>query len=203
MTGTERAGGKPGPRSRPRAPQPQLTPAERATAGKAARAVAPRDRHAIFEPAAGRPDPVSLLEQQAATRIGKLVQIRYGRMLASPLAFFRGAALPMAADLAGTPRTGLTVQLSGDAHLSNFGSSRRRNAASSSISTTSTRHCPARGNGISSGWPRAWKWRHAAAASPAGTAADRGGGRRALPPGDAAFRPAGKCGRLVRARGTG
>jgi hypothetical protein len=102
MTGTERAGGRPGPRSRPRAPQPQLTPAERATAGKAARAVAPRDRHAIFEPAAGRPDPVSLLEQQAATRIGKLVQIRYGRMLASPLAFFRGAALPMAADLAGT-----------------------------------------------------------------------------------------------------
>ena len=121
MTGTERAGGRPGPRSRPRAPQPRLTPAERATAGKAARAVAPRDRHAIFEPAAGRPDPVSLLEQQAATRIGELVQIRYGRMLASPLAFFRGAALPMAADLAGTPRTGLTVQLSGDAHLSNFG----------------------------------------------------------------------------------
>jgi len=121
MTGTERAGGRPGPRSRLRAPQPRLTPAERATAGKAARAVAPRGRHAAFEPAAGRPDPVSLLEQQAATRIGELVQIRYGRMLASPLAFFRGAALPMAADLAGTPRTGLAVQLSGDAHLSNFG----------------------------------------------------------------------------------
>jgi hypothetical protein len=120
MTGTERAGGRAGQRSRLKAP-PRLTPAERATAGKAARAVAPRGRHAIFEPAPGRPDPVSLLEQQAATRIGELVQIRYGRMLASPLAFFRGAALPMAADLAGTPRTGLTVQLSGDAHLSNFG----------------------------------------------------------------------------------
>jgi uncharacterized protein (DUF2252 family) len=62
-----------------------------------------------------------LLEEQAATRVEELVPIRYGRMAASPFAFFRGAAYPMASDLAGTPRTGLTVQLCGDAHLSNFG----------------------------------------------------------------------------------
>ena len=42
-------------------------------------------------------------------------------MLVSPFTFFRGAALIMAADLAGTPRSGVTVQLCGDAHLSNFG----------------------------------------------------------------------------------
>ena len=51
----------------------------------------------------------------------ELVPIRYGRMLTSPFAFYRGAALLMAADLAGAPRTGLKVQLCGDAHLSNFG----------------------------------------------------------------------------------
>jgi uncharacterized protein (DUF2252 family) len=64
---------------------------------------------------------VALLEEQAVTRVQELVPIRYGRMLASPFAFFRGAALIMAADLASTPVTGVTVQLCGDAHLSNFG----------------------------------------------------------------------------------
>ena len=66
-------------------------------------------------------DPVELLEEQAASRVPELVPIRYGRMLVSPFTFFRGAAYPMAADLAGAPRTGLHVQLCGDAHLSNFG----------------------------------------------------------------------------------
>jgi uncharacterized protein (DUF2252 family) len=66
-------------------------------------------------------DSVGLLEEQAVTRLQDLVPIRYGRMLASPFAFFRGGALIMAADLAGTPNTGLRVQLCGDAHLSNFG----------------------------------------------------------------------------------
>jgi hypothetical protein len=65
---------------------------------------------------------VELLEEQAATRVQELVPLRYGRMLRSPFTFFRGAAYLMASDLAGTPRTGLTVQLCGDAHLSNFGS---------------------------------------------------------------------------------
>jgi len=72
-------------------------------------------------PASGRRDPVELLEEQAASRVPELVPIRYGRMLVSPFTFFRGAAYPMAADLADVPRTGLQVQLCGDAHLSNFG----------------------------------------------------------------------------------
>lgn len=71
--------------------------------------------------ATARADPVELLESQAATRVSELVPIRHGRMLASPFAFFRGAALIMASDLAATPRSGLQVQLCGDAHLSNFG----------------------------------------------------------------------------------
>jgi len=66
-------------------------------------------------------DPVELLERQASSRIGRLVPLRYGRMLASPFAFYRGAAAVMAADLAATPRSGFDVQLCGDAHLSNFG----------------------------------------------------------------------------------
>jgi hypothetical protein len=98
-----------------------VTPAERAARGQAARAAVPRDSHAVFQPAADRPDPVSLLERQAASRLPELLPIRYGRMLASPFSFFRGAALPMACDLAGTPVSGLTVQACGDAHLSNFG----------------------------------------------------------------------------------
>jgi uncharacterized protein (DUF2252 family) len=66
-------------------------------------------------------DPVALLERQAKTRVPELVPIRYGRMLVSPFAFYRGAAMIMAQDLAATPRSGLTVQCCGDAHLSNFG----------------------------------------------------------------------------------
>ncbi len=97
------------------------TPAERAARGKAARAKVRRSAHADWAPAPDRPDPVELLEEQARTRVQELVPIRYGRMLLSPFSFFRGAAAVMAADLAPTPRTGLTVQLSGDAHLANFG----------------------------------------------------------------------------------
>jgi uncharacterized protein (DUF2252 family) len=100
---------------------PHLTPAERVAQGKAARAEVPRASHGEWHPPADRPDPVGLLEQQAATRVTELVPIRYGRMLVSPLTFFRGAAYLMASDLAAEPRTGLQVQLCGDAHLSNFG----------------------------------------------------------------------------------
>ena len=100
---------------------PHPTAEERAARGKAARAVAPRSGHGEWEPASDRRDPVELLEEQAASRVPELVPIRYGRMLVSPFTFFRGAAYPMAADLAGAPRTGLEVQLCGDAHLSNFG----------------------------------------------------------------------------------
>jgi len=103
------------------APHDAATPAERAEAGRAARQAAPRSSHAEWAPAADRADPVELLERQATTRVGQLVPLRYGRMLASPFAFYRGAAAVMAADLAGAPRSGFTVQLCGDAHLSNFG----------------------------------------------------------------------------------
>jgi hypothetical protein len=99
----------------------KLSPEDRAGRGKAARKAVPRDSHDVFRPAAGRPDPVGLLEKQAQGRVADLLPIRYGRMLASPFAFFRGAALLMACDLSGTPVTGLTVQACGDAHLSNFG----------------------------------------------------------------------------------
>ncbi len=103
-----------------RAPEP-LSMAERVARGKAARAQTPRSSHADFEPAADRVDPIALLERQAETRVAELVPIRYGRMLVSPLTFYRGAALIMAADLAKTPTSGLRAQLCGDAHLSNFG----------------------------------------------------------------------------------
>ena len=99
----------------------RLTPAERAERGKAARAAVPRDSHAVFDPPPGRPDPVALLEEQAKTRVPELVPIRRGRMMVSPFTYYRGAALPMASDLAHTPVSGLAVQACGDAHLSNFG----------------------------------------------------------------------------------
>jgi uncharacterized protein (DUF2252 family) len=98
-----------------------LTPAERAAKGKTARAEVPRDSHAVFDPGPGRPDPIALLEEQATTRVPELVPVRYGRMMVSPFTYYRGAALPMAADLATTPVSGLAVQACGDAHLSNFG----------------------------------------------------------------------------------
>jgi len=95
--------------------------AESAAAGKAAREKASRSSHAEWKPAKGRKDPVKVLEGQAKSRVQELVPIRYGRMLASPFSFFRGAAAVMAMDLAKTPQSGLRVQLCGDAHLSNFG----------------------------------------------------------------------------------
>ena len=98
-----------------------LSVAERVALGKAARASTPRSNHAEFEPASNRPDPITLLERQAESRVPELVPIRYGRMGVSPFTFYRGAALLQAADLAHTPSSGLQVQLCGDAHLSNFG----------------------------------------------------------------------------------
>src|SRR6201988_518373 len=98
-----------------------LTVEERVARGKAARAEIPRSRHAEYESYADRADPVALLEDQARPRVPELVPIRYGRMLVSPFAFYRGGAKIMAHDLAGTPRSGLTVQCCGDAPLSNFG----------------------------------------------------------------------------------
>jgi uncharacterized protein (DUF2252 family) len=98
----------------------ELTTAERKAQGKAARTTAPLESHADIGPDEGR-DPVGLVIGQAETRVADLVPIRHGRMLVSPFTFYRGAALPMAADLSKVPSSGIRVQLCGDAHLSNFG----------------------------------------------------------------------------------
>jgi uncharacterized protein (DUF2252 family) len=97
----------------------EADPADRSPDGKAARAAVPRSSHGEWEPAAR--DPLQILARQDESRLAQLVPIRYGRMLASPFAFYRGAAAVMAADLATTPSVGLKAQLCGDAHLANFG----------------------------------------------------------------------------------
>jgi uncharacterized protein (DUF2252 family) len=102
-------------------PVQHLTVDERVARGKDARAETPRSTLAEWSVGDDRPDPVELLEEQAASRVTDLVPIRYGRMLVSPFTFFRGAAYLMASDLSRLPRTNLRVQLCGDAHLSNFG----------------------------------------------------------------------------------
>src|SRR3954451_16899324 len=100
---------------------PRLSTTEREARGREARSTAPRSSHAGWQPAPDRPDPIAQLEQQARSRVPELVPIRYGRMLASPFAFYRGAAYLMASDLVSSPTSRIPVQLCGDAHLSNFG----------------------------------------------------------------------------------
>jgi uncharacterized protein (DUF2252 family) len=94
---------------------------QRRERGRAARQKIPRSSHAAWAPAPDRPDPIELLEAQAKNRESDLASIRYARMTPSPFTFMRGAAIIMAHDLAGTPRTGIQSQLCGDCHLSNFG----------------------------------------------------------------------------------
>jgi uncharacterized protein (DUF2252 family) len=94
---------------------------QRRERGRAARQRTPRSSHAAWAPARERPDPVDLLEAQSQSREPELLQIRYARMTPSPFTFMRGAAIIMAHDLAGTPRTGIQAQLCGDCHLLNFG----------------------------------------------------------------------------------
>jgi len=98
-----------------------LSATERMANGKALRRNVPRSSHAEFRTARGRPDPVSILETQNATRIKELVPVRMARMLTSPFAFLRGSAAIMAGDLANSPRTDLEVMACGDMHLMNFG----------------------------------------------------------------------------------
>ena len=100
---------------------PTCSLASRLSAGGRRGRWSPRAAHAEWAPASDRPDPIVVLSAQAATRVQELVPIRYGRMLVSPFTFFRGAAAVMAADLAGTPDSGIVVQACGDAHISNFG----------------------------------------------------------------------------------
>ncbi len=98
------------------------SPAERRKAGAALRREVPRSAQGEWSPPAERADPVDILIKQGENRIQELLPIRYGRMRADPFAFLRGAAAVMAADLAGTPATGIRMQACGDAHLANFGS---------------------------------------------------------------------------------
>ena len=148
-----------------------------------------------------RPDPVALLEGQGLDRVPELLPIRYGRMASSAFAFFRGAALPMASDLAHTPRSGLTVQACGDAHLSNFG-----------VFASPERHLVFDINDFDETLPGPWEWdvkRLATSLEIAGRSRDyldegtpghRAGGGRGLPAGDAGVRRHGRAERLVRPR---
>jgi uncharacterized protein (DUF2252 family) len=102
-------------------PHEVLTTDEWRSRGREQRRLVPRLSHAQWAPPQDRPDPVATLEEQARTRVPDLIPIRYGRMAASPFAYFRGAAAPMAWDLAHTPTTDIRVQACGDAHLLNFG----------------------------------------------------------------------------------
>jgi uncharacterized protein (DUF2252 family) len=94
---------------------------QRMAAGKALRKQVPRASHAIYERGTSRPDPVEILERQNATRVKKLIPVRYKRMLANPFAFLRGSAAIMASDLSALPVSGIRVAACGDMHLSNFG----------------------------------------------------------------------------------
>jgi uncharacterized protein (DUF2252 family) len=103
------------------AKEPLPSRAELQAQGNALRRQCSRTSHAAWEAPADRKDPIRLLEESNQGRIPELLPIRYGRMVQSPFAFYRGAAAVMAADLARTPTTGLRVQACGDCHLLNFG----------------------------------------------------------------------------------
>ena len=98
-----------------------LSPDQRRVKGKALREHMPRENHAGWKAHKSRKDPVETIIESNLQRVQELVPIRFGRMMQSPFAFYRGAAAIMAADLSGTPNSGITVQACGDAHLMNFG----------------------------------------------------------------------------------
>jgi uncharacterized protein (DUF2252 family) len=106
----------------------------------------PLASHAHLDPS-GAPDVVAVLEDQGRTRLAELLPVRYGRMLSSPFAFYRGAAAVMAADLASGPSTGLTAQLCGDAHVSNFG-----------LFASAERHHVFDLNDFDETWPGPFEW---------------------------------------------
>ncbi len=99
----------------------ESTRRDRYEEGRALRQASPRSSHADWAPRSDRGDPIEAIDASNATRLHELIPIRYGRMLPSPFAFFRGSAGLMAMDLAETPISGLRVQACGDAHVSNFG----------------------------------------------------------------------------------
>jgi len=95
---------------------------DRKDEGKAMRLAVPLASHAQWQAPANRRDPIDILIESGVDRVQELLPIRYGRMMQSPFAFYRGAAAIMAADLATLPSTGIRVQACGDCHLVNFGS---------------------------------------------------------------------------------
>ena len=101
--------------------KPHRTREELYAMGRSLRDKCPRHSHAVWQPPSNRRDPLAVLEESNHGRVPDLIPIRHGRMLKSPFTFYRGAALIMAADLAGTPASGLRVQACGDCHLLNFG----------------------------------------------------------------------------------
>ena len=94
--------------------------AELTAMGKALRDKCSRISHAEWKPPRNRPDPVRLVLKADEGRLPDLLPLRHGRMILSPFTFYRGSALAMAVDLAGTPATGVRVQCGGDSHLVNF-----------------------------------------------------------------------------------
>jgi Uncharacterized protein conserved in bacteria (DUF2252) len=129
---------------------------ERAGEGRSARKVVPRRALADWNPAGRGHDALATILSQNEFRAPDLVPIRHGRMAASPWTYFRGAAAVMAADLASTPNTGITVQPCGYAHVLNFGWWKPQNATYRSIFGISTSRCPARSNGTSSDSSGPW-----------------------------------------------
>ena len=120
--------------------------AARAERVREVRSRMPLASHAHLDPS-GVPDVVAVLEDQGRTRLAELLPVRYGRMLSSPFAFYRGAAAVMAADLASGPSTGLTAQLCGDAHVSNFG-----------LFASAERHHVFDLNDFDETWPGPFEW---------------------------------------------
>jgi hypothetical protein len=109
----------PSPRQPAMTPRRPLTKNESSWEKRCAK-VTP-DQHSAWKEPENRPDPIDLLPASDAERLPELVPIRYGRMLHSPFAFYRGSVAVMAADLSVTPNTGIHVQACGDCRLMNFG----------------------------------------------------------------------------------
>jgi uncharacterized protein (DUF2252 family) len=125
----------------------QLPVEERVALGKSQRKQVPRSSHGDWAPSPDRPDPISLLQAQDEGRLGRLLPIKYGRMLASPFSFMRGSAVVMASDLAASPVSGSQVVLCGDAHLSNFG-----------VFATPERNLVFDINDFDEAYPGPWEW---------------------------------------------
>lgn len=89
--------------------------------GKQLRKTVKRRQLGEWEVKKNREESIRLIFEQEKSRIPDLIPVRHERMSASPFAFYRAAAVIMADDLSGTPKTGIRVQTCGDAHISNFG----------------------------------------------------------------------------------